>query len=231
MTGPSPSGCASEQISVNIGNPTLLAHHHQVSTVFPTPTALHSQAQGRAAHPGNTRLPRGFLRQRRCTAKPRVAQRILGTPGNADVINESPRRSPRREAVAPPSFPCSTWERVSKSLTPKRQITVLLGLIDVVIGVGLGHAVVDDVGLVETIERGLAVNLAVAVDLHDGHVVDPGVGQLNLGQLGEAADGIAVVELDQPDALGIAADGADGVEPRADDQPAAGGEHDLVARR
>ena len=52
--------------------------------------------------------------------------------------------------------------------------------------------------------------------------------QLVLGELGQAADGIPLVELDQPDALGVAADGAHRADLGADDHAAAGREHDLV---
>ncbi len=150
----------------------------------------------------------------------RVKDPLGASPCGLDPSHPTPRRklqgwlgSSRLRRRSPQEGRC---ERHRALLHTERRIAVLRGLIEVVAGLGLGHAVVDDVGLVETVERGRGIGVAVTVDVNLGlaidlnHAVDSGLGELLLGELGEAADGVAVVELDQPDALGIAADGADG---------------------
>ena len=68
-------------------------------------------------------------------------------------------------------------------------------LVDVVAGLGLGHAVVDDVGRVDV---AIAVGRRLGGDRRRrrpaGAVDVLGLGELLLGELGQAADGVALVD-------------------------------------
>src|SRR5271157_5758411 len=56
-------------------------------------------------------------------------------------------------------------------------------------------------------------------------------GQFFLGKLGQTADGISVVQPDQANPLGVAADRPSIGDPGADEDSSSGGEHDLVGIR
>src|SRR5262245_58579034 len=108
---------------------------------------------------------------------------------NADKEGTVERDPPRPDASPCRSYPCS-------SAFIRGSIVFSLFFIDMIAGLGLGHAVVEDVGPVVAAVALVAVWQDVAVG-GGGQRLVLGLGDLLAGELGEAADGVALVDLDQ----------------------------------
>ena len=82
-----------------------------------------------------------------------------------------------------------------------------------VAGLGLGDAVIEDMGGWPAARFEFSVRVI-------GRLEGGGGGQLLLGELGQAADGVALIDPDQADALGVAADRPGVGDPGADEDAA-----------
>src|SRR5208337_2817562 len=96
--------------------------------------------------------------------------------------------------------------------------------IEMVAGLGLGNAVIEDMRRWQSTWLEIPVRMIGRLERNSG-------GWFFLGKLGQTADGISLVQPDQADPLGVAADRPGIGDPGADEDSSSGGEHDLVGIR